>query len=231
MSREDSTCFFFSADVEAHGHTSGCSCCAALASHGRATKPHNDECRERITTVVDRTLKGKARMSACRDRIAETGRVKERNRARVLRKCRDVPMGPRSEGGEQVAIRHADASGGDITENQNEENIMRDFHIGKRGSETANEEQLDKLRKTVRFEQEAPSTSLSSDPQVSLGYLASGERDKIGHGPFLCRVQVMSMTTYKFLRWMRSTRWTDERVVTWEKCWIFIEEKMSDISE
>ena len=36
-----------SADIEAHGHTGGCPGCAALPSHGRATKPHNDECRER----------------------------------------------------------------------------------------------------------------------------------------------------------------------------------------
>ena len=27
------------------------------------------------------------------------------------------------------------------------------------------------------------------------------------------------MTTYKFLRWMHSTRWMDERVVASEKCW------------
>ena len=32
------------ADIEAHGHTGGCPGCAALASHGKATKPHNDEC-------------------------------------------------------------------------------------------------------------------------------------------------------------------------------------------
>ena len=37
-----------SADIEAHGHTGGCPGCAALASHGRVTKPQNDECRERI---------------------------------------------------------------------------------------------------------------------------------------------------------------------------------------
>ena len=38
------------------------------------------------------------------------------------------------------------------------------------------------------------------------------------------------MTTYKFLVWMLSTRWMDERVVTSEKCWGGIEEKMSEIS-
>ena len=35
----------------AHGHIS-CPGCAALASHGKATKPHHDECRERIRTIM-----------------------------------------------------------------------------------------------------------------------------------------------------------------------------------
>ena len=35
-----------SAAAEAHGHTGGCPGFASLASHGRATKPHNDDCRE-----------------------------------------------------------------------------------------------------------------------------------------------------------------------------------------
>ena len=30
--------YVWSADIEAHGHTGGCPGCAALASHGRATK-------------------------------------------------------------------------------------------------------------------------------------------------------------------------------------------------
>ena len=34
------------------------------------------------------------------------------------------------------------------------------------------------------------------------------------------------MTMYKFLRWMRSKRWMDERVVTSKKSWNGIEEKM-----
>ena len=74
-----------------------------------------------------------------------------------------------------MAVRHADASGGDITENHHDENRMRDINVGKRGSEAASEEQLDKLRKTVRFEQEAPSAAASSDPTVLLEYPASGE--------------------------------------------------------
>ena len=57
---------------------------------------------------------------------------------------------------------------------------MRDIHVSKRGSDAASEEQPDKLRKTVRFEQEAPSASSCSGGtagtmHVSLEYLASGE--------------------------------------------------------
>ena len=73
------------------------------------------------------------------EEIAETERVKERKRARVERGAGAVPMEPGNRDDEQIAVRHADASGGDITENQREENGMRDIHIGKRGSEAASE--------------------------------------------------------------------------------------------
>ena len=148
---------------------------AALASHGRATKPHNDECRERIRTIIERTLTGKARMNAYKDRIAETGRVKERKRGRVERGAGDMPIEPENTDDEQMAIRQADASGGPISEHQHEEDRMRDIHVGKRGSEAAGEEQPDKLRKTVRFEPEASSAPASSVPTVTLEDLASGE--------------------------------------------------------
>ena len=75
--------YVLSADIEAHGHTGGCPGCAALASHGKATEPHNDECRERIRTIIERPLTGKAMMNSYQDRIAETGRGKERKKARV----------------------------------------------------------------------------------------------------------------------------------------------------
>ena len=129
-----------SADTEAHGHTGGCPGCATLASHGRATKPHNDERRERIRTIIERTLTGKARMNAYKDRIAETKRVKEKKRARVDRGAGDVPMEPWHRDDEQMAVRNAGASGGDIKENRHQENRMRDIHVGKRGSEAASEE-------------------------------------------------------------------------------------------
>ena len=55
--------YVLSADIEAHGHTGGCPGCAALASHGKGRKPHNDECRERIRTTIAVTLTGKARQN------------------------------------------------------------------------------------------------------------------------------------------------------------------------
>ena len=73
-------------------------------------------------------------MNAYKDRIAETQRVKEKRRARVERGARDLPMELGNGSDVQVAVRHADASGGDITENQHEENRTRDIQFGKRGS-------------------------------------------------------------------------------------------------
>ena len=57
---------------------------------------------------------------------------------------------------------------------------MRDIHVGKRGSEAAGKEEPDKLRKTVRFEQEAPSAAASSAPTVPLEYHESGETKSAG---------------------------------------------------
>ena len=66
-----------------------------------------------------------------------------------------------------------------------EEDRMKDIHTGKKGSETANEQQPHKWRKTQRFGQEASSSSAaaSSDPPVALEYPATGEtRDRPGSG-------------------------------------------------
>ena len=120
-------------------------------------------------------------MKAYKERIAETERVKERKRVRVERGAGDVPVEPGNRDDEQVAVRHADASGGDIRKNQHEEERMTDIHVGKRGPEAAGEEQPDKLRKTARSEQEAPSAAETSDPAVPLEYPASGEtQDRSG---------------------------------------------------
>ena len=53
--------YVWSADIEANGHTGGYLGCAVLVSHGRAIKPHNNECRERIRTIIERTLTGKSK--------------------------------------------------------------------------------------------------------------------------------------------------------------------------
>ena len=111
-------------------------------------------------------------MHAYKDKIAETEQVEERKRAREERGVGEVPSEPRK--GEQMSDRHAVASGED--ERQHDENRIGDILIGQRGSETTNEEQPDKLRKTVRFDQDAPNTSPSSTMHVSLQYPASGER-------------------------------------------------------
>ena len=173
--------YVFSADEEAHGHTGGCPGCVALASHGKATKPHDDESRERIRTIVERTFTGKARMNAYKDRIAETERVKERKRARVERGAGDVPVEPGNRGDEQITVRHSGASGGDIAGNQHEEKRMRDIHGGQRGPEAAGVEQPDKLRKKARFEQEGSSSVQHRLPtQLLLWNILRGMRHKVG---------------------------------------------------
>ena len=63
----------------------------------------------------------------------------------------DVPEEPGNKNDEQVAVRHADAFGGYIIENQHEEKIMRGIRVNKRGSGATSEEQLDEWRKTERY--------------------------------------------------------------------------------
>ena len=46
-----------------------------------------------------------------------------------------MPGEPGDKDDEQVAARHEDASGGDIRDNQHEEDRMRVIHVGKRVSE------------------------------------------------------------------------------------------------
>ena len=56
---------------------------------------------------------------------------------------------------------------------------MRGIRVNKRGSKAGGEEQSDRLRKTVRFVQEAPSAATSSDPTVALEYPASCEKQSL----------------------------------------------------
>ena len=105
-------------------------------------------------------------------RQSESKRGKELELSEVQEMCL---WNPGTEMMSRWAVRHADASGSYIIENQHEEDRMRDIHINKRESGAASEEQSDKLRKKVRFEQEAPNASASSDPYVALEHPASGE--------------------------------------------------------
>ena len=150
-----------SANIEAHGHMGSCPGYALLTSQGKATKPRKDEFRERVGTIIEKTLTGEASVDTCKDRIAETERVREKRRARIERGAVDVPREPGNKDDEQVAVRHADASGGYIKENQHEQKRMRYVQVSK--------------RRSVRFEQESQNASASSDPKVALEYPPRGE--------------------------------------------------------
>ena len=132
-----------------------------------------------------------------------------------------MPGEPGDEDDDQVAVRHADVSGGFIIENQHEEKRKRDVQVKERGSEATNEEQMDERRKTVRFEREPPNTSASSDPNVALEHLVRSETPS----------RLVSVLVQKlFVRWMYSTRRMNARIVASEKCWRGIEEEMPEIS-
>ena len=139
------------ADMEAHGHMGSCPRYALPTLHGKATKPRKGEFRERVGRIIDRSLAREARMETHKDRIAERKRVRERRRARIERGTSDVPEEPGNKNDEQVAVRHAYASGGYIIENLHEEKRMRGIQVSKRGSGTASEERSDKWRKTERL--------------------------------------------------------------------------------
>ena len=46
-------------------------------------KPRKNEFRERVGTISERTFKGESRTDTCKDRIAETQRVRESRRAEM----------------------------------------------------------------------------------------------------------------------------------------------------
>ena len=91
--------YVLSANVEAHGHIESGPGYALFTSHGEGATPRKIEFRERV--------------------------VRESRRARNERGAVDVPEGPGNRDDEQVAVRHADASGGYIIDNQHEEKKMR----------------------------------------------------------------------------------------------------------
>ena len=90
---------------------------------------------------------------------------------------------------------------------------MIDIHVGNREPLAADEAQSDKLRKAVRFEQEAPSAAASLAPTVALEYLASGET-KGRLRSVLVQQSGLLMKTYKFLLDGRKSRYIGE-VLEW----------------
>ena len=85
--------YVLSGDIEAHGHTGGCPGCAALASHGRAIKPHNNECRERIGQIIERNLDGKSK-DECTQKQSLRHRASERDEQSLsLARCRERAFG------------------------------------------------------------------------------------------------------------------------------------------
>ena len=141
-----------SADIEARGHMGNCPGYALLTSQGEAT-----EFRERV-----------ARRESCK----ESERRQELELSEVQG---DVLEDPGDKYDDKVAVRHADASGGHIKENQHEKNRKRDIQVNDRGPGAAREEQMDEGRKMARFEQEALNTSAFSDPYVALEHLVRDE--------------------------------------------------------
>ena len=140
---------------------------------------------------------------------------------------------------EQVAFRHADASGGHIIENRHEKKRKRDIQVNERGSEATNEEQTDEGRKMVRFEQEAPNTSASPDPYVAVEHLV---RDETPSRPGSVHVQKsfehISALDVFYEKDERENRCIGEVqceqlgtcLFVEQKCWGGIEDKMLEIS-
>ena len=86
-------------------------------------------------------LAGEARKETCKDRVLRQKRVRAMGKARIELGARDVPEEPRDKDDEQVAVRHPDASGGYIMEDQHEEKRKRDIQVNEREPEATNEEQ------------------------------------------------------------------------------------------
>ena len=113
--------YVLSTDIEARGHMGSCLGVALLTPQGEATG-----FRERIGTTI---LAREARREICKDRVAERERVREMRRARIERSAGDVPAELGCKEDEQVAVRHADASGGHIIENQHKKKRKRDIQV------------------------------------------------------------------------------------------------------
>ena len=142
-----------------------------------------------------------------------------------------MPPEPGNKNDEQVAVRHSDASGGYVIENHHEEKRVRGISkLAKEG-----QGQHVKNNRTNGGRQNDSSMKLRIHPHLPIHVLPWNVlrvvRHKVGRGPYLCRSQILLMATCEFLRWMHSVGRMDEGVVSSEKCWSGIEEKMPEISK
>ena len=125
--------YVLSSDIETYGNVGSCpdtSCLHCWEKRQNRAETNSESESERLSRHSWREKPGgkHARTESLRERD------REMRRARIELGAGDVPEEPGEKDDEQVAVRHADASGGYITENQHEEKSKRDIHVGKRGS-------------------------------------------------------------------------------------------------
>ena len=112
-----------------------------------------------------------------------------------------MPEEPGNKHDEQVAVRHADASGGYIMEKISTKRTERetstlakdDQKQQEKNNRTNGGRQYD-VSKKLRVHQRLPTHLL-------LWNILRVMRHQVGWGPYLCRSLVMFMTTYIFLPW------------------------------
>ena len=126
---------------EAHGHMGSCPGYALLILHGKASKPREDEFRERVGRIIERNLGRRSQDGYIQWQNRWEKGESERGEELEQSETGDVPEEPGNKNDEQVAVQRADASGGYIIEH--EEKRMRGIRVNKRGSGATSEEQLD----------------------------------------------------------------------------------------
>ena len=181
----------------------------ALASRGKALQPRSNECRERIRTIIERSLTGKARFNAPKDRVAKTKRVNEKKKERGLSEVQgDVRVEPRDE--EQ----------------------MTDWTCGRTWREENRQQMKNNLTNWGRQYDLSKKLQVHRRPQpyVGVSWISCEWWETRSAGARTCAECRSCWRCHtKVLRWMSSTRWMDERIVASKKCWIGIVKKMSEI--
>ena len=130
--------YVLSANIESHGHIASCPRYALLTLQGKATKPRKEEFRERVGTIIERTLAGEAGMETCSTRTeslreSEFERGEELELSEVQWMClRNPGMKVMSTCGRIWRLHHREPA----RRGKNE----RDIQVSKRGSGETSEE-------------------------------------------------------------------------------------------